>query len=62
MHSPFRFVSVLIDFIRSTKAADVDAVTVADELRDCATPTAKTVRPSAAWTEHTVRRCPAGRA
>jgi pimeloyl-ACP methyl ester carboxylesterase len=46
--SPFRFVSVLMDFIRSTKPADVDAVTVADELRDCAPPTAKPVRLSAA--------------
>ena len=34
LDSPFRFVSVLTDFIRSTKPADVDAVTVAGEIRD----------------------------
>jgi pimeloyl-ACP methyl ester carboxylesterase len=46
--SPFRFVSVLMDFIRSTKPADVDAVTVADELRDDAAPRTKPVKLSAA--------------
>ena len=35
---PFRFVSILTDFIRSTKPADVDAVSVADEIRDRAAP------------------------
>jgi len=38
---PFRFVSVLTDFIRSTRPADVDAVTVAEEIRDRAMPRTK---------------------
>ncbi len=41
LDSPFRFVSVLTDFIRSTKPADVNAVTVAEEIRDRATPRTK---------------------
>lgn len=48
LDSPFRFVSVLTDFIRSTKPADVDAVTVAEEIRDRATPRAKKAKLRAA--------------
>jgi pimeloyl-ACP methyl ester carboxylesterase len=48
LDSPFRFVSVLTDFIRTTKPADVDAVTVADEIRDRANPRQKPARLRAA--------------
>jgi pimeloyl-ACP methyl ester carboxylesterase len=41
LDSPFRFVSILTDFIRSTKPADVNAVSVAEEIRDRAEPRAK---------------------
>jgi pimeloyl-ACP methyl ester carboxylesterase len=41
LDSPSRFVSVLTDFIRSTKPAQVDAVTVAAELRERANPQTK---------------------
>jgi pimeloyl-ACP methyl ester carboxylesterase len=41
LDSPFRFVSVLTDFIRSTEPARTDAVTVAGEIRDRAEPEAK---------------------
>jgi pimeloyl-ACP methyl ester carboxylesterase len=34
LDSPFRFVSLLSDFIRTTKPADVDAVSVADTMGD----------------------------
>jgi pimeloyl-ACP methyl ester carboxylesterase len=46
--SPFRFVSVLMDFVRSTKPADVDAVTVAAELREATSPGPEPVKLSAA--------------
>lgn len=46
--SPFRFVSALMDFIASTEPADVDAITVAEELRERANPTAKPTRLRAA--------------
>ncbi|HLK41544.1 MAG TPA: alpha/beta fold hydrolase [Polyangiaceae bacterium] len=39
--SPFRFVSVITDFVASTKPARVDAMTVADELRERSTPRPK---------------------
>ncbi len=45
---PFRFVSVLTDFIRSTKPADVDAVSVAEEIRDRAEPRVKPAKLRAA--------------
>jgi pimeloyl-ACP methyl ester carboxylesterase len=48
LDNPFRFVSVLTDFIRSTKPADVNAVSVADEIRDRAKPRAKPAKLRAA--------------
>jgi pimeloyl-ACP methyl ester carboxylesterase len=41
LDSPFRFVSILTDFIRSTRPADVDAVTVAESMSEDAKPKAK---------------------
>jgi len=41
LDSPFRFVSVLTDFIRTTKPAEVNAVSVADEIRERANPRVK---------------------
>jgi hypothetical protein len=48
LDNPFRFVSVLTDFMRATKPADVDAVTVADEIRDRAKPRVKPTKLRAA--------------
>jgi pimeloyl-ACP methyl ester carboxylesterase len=41
LDEPFRFVSVLMDFIRSTEPARTDAVTVAEEIREGAEPRPK---------------------
>jgi pimeloyl-ACP methyl ester carboxylesterase len=45
---PSRFVSVLTNFIRTTKPADVDAVSVAEEIRDRAMPRTKPAKLRAA--------------
>jgi pimeloyl-ACP methyl ester carboxylesterase len=52
LDSPFRFVSALTDFVRTTRPADVDAVRVAEAIRDRAAPRIKksnrgTLRPAA---------------
>jgi pimeloyl-ACP methyl ester carboxylesterase len=48
LDNPFRFVSVLTDFIRTTKPVEVDAVTVAEEIRDRAKPRTKPAKLRAA--------------